>query len=535
MRPIDKFAGMSMLKGCGVKKVFRLAQLDHLAVTTSTVRVYMLSSSLRKAKSVLEQIKSTVQPSLTFHIIFVPRLLQSIKILLEEEGLAGKISLSEFMWQLIPLDPQLLSMELYSLSTNSALSDEDLSCLSAVSRNLFGFQSLFGSFTTMTAIGKKSTGILTQLKTLESRAPQLPDQSTFGHLLLIERDFDFVSTLLSPVTYEALLDEVFGICCGVVDFQGGLQKAEGSETLPALKLELSNKDKIFENIRCRHFSSIFSVLSTNAKQLRQKQNQASAMSVTEMKEFVNRDLRELQHQSKAISIHIEASEKIQKEKGHYYEEFLHLEAELLKSNGYKDAVVFIEQAMARLYPIEITLRFLCLISCVSNGLLQTDYSRLKKTFCHAYGFKHCVTFSNLNDAGLLTTRDSSNNIFSDINKQLNLVVKTSGAIGEGLATPFNGVYVPVVTRLAEKLIGSLSTLADTCNSMPFCQFRTTSSAATASSSRRILVYFVDFGYTFAELASLKALQAQSNIDLYVAGSQNICGRSLVQSFLTENA
>ena len=35
------------------------------------------------------------------------------------------------------------------------------------------------------------------------------------------------------------------------------------------------------------------------------------MNVTEMKQFVQRDLRDLQNQSKAIAIHIGASEAIQ--------------------------------------------------------------------------------------------------------------------------------------------------------------------------------------------------------------------------------
>ena len=524
MRPIDKFAGMTMLKTCGVKRVFRLSLLDHMAATSSSVRVYLLSSSLIKAKVALEQVKSTVQPSLSFHIMFVPRLLQSIANLLEEEGLVGKVTVSEFMWQFIPLDSQLLSMELGSSA--SLMSEQDLSSLSAVSRNLFGFESLYGSFSTLTALGKKSQGVLNQLKVLESKK-QLSTEP-FGHLLLIDRDFDFVSPLLSPVSYEALLDEVFGISCGVVE----LSSPKRNERPETVKLELSNKDKIFDNIRCRHFSSIFSVLSANAKQLRQKQTQASAMSVTEMKDFVNRDLKELQNQSKSITLHIEASEQIQKEKGHYYEDLLPLEAGLLKSGGYKEAVAFAEQAMARLYPIEIVLRFMCLISCISNGLVSSDYFKLKKIFCQAYGFKHCATFSALNEVGLLKTRDTSNNRFNEINKNLNLIVKNEG--GSELATPFNGIYVPVISRMANLLMTSFSSLADTCTSLPNCHFKPVSSAATASKSNNLIIFFVG-GYTLAELASLKALQAQSNFNMYVGGTQNLNGKSLMQLFLSESA
>ncbi len=42
------------------------------------------------------------------------------------------------------------------------------------------------------------------------------------------------------------------------------------------------------------------------------------MSITDMKAFVQKDLKELQTQSKAVEIHIGAAEVIQKEKGYFF-------------------------------------------------------------------------------------------------------------------------------------------------------------------------------------------------------------------------
>lgn len=77
-----------------------------------------------------------------------------------------------------------------------------------------------------------------------------------------------------------------------------------SEKLANIRLELSTRDKVFENIRFKHFSSIFSFLSNSAKQLRQSQAKAASMNVNQMKDFVQQNLRDLQQQSKAIAIHI---------------------------------------------------------------------------------------------------------------------------------------------------------------------------------------------------------------------------------------
>ena len=48
------------------------------------------------------------------HVILMPRKLLAIEKLFEEEGLAGVVELHEFCWEFIPLDYDLLSLELPS-------------------------------------------------------------------------------------------------------------------------------------------------------------------------------------------------------------------------------------------------------------------------------------------------------------------------------------------------------------------------------------------------------------------------------------
>jgi hypothetical protein len=83
-----------------------------------------------------------------------------------------------------------------------------------------------------------------------------------GHLLLIDREVDFASCLLSPVSYEALLDDVFGITCGNITM-------EDPATKQSAKVSLSKQDKLFDMIRFKPFSSIFSFLSCHARQLKE--------------------------------------------------------------------------------------------------------------------------------------------------------------------------------------------------------------------------------------------------------------------------
>merc|ERR1712156_858271 len=122
---------------------------------------------------------------------------------------------------------------------------------------------------------------------------------------------------------------------------------EVTKTETPTKLQLSCKDKMFDKIRNKHFASIFSVLGVTAKQLSAAQAAASSMSVTEMKKFVANDLRVMKAQSKAVALHISASEAIQREKGGHFETQLPVEHSLVSGGAGRDTISYIEDCIAQ--------------------------------------------------------------------------------------------------------------------------------------------------------------------------------------------
>ena len=59
-------------------------------------------------------------------------------------------------------------------------------------------------------------------------ASQIRGRAEIGHLFIFDRNIDYATTLLSPLTYESLLDEAFGINCGVVDLGKEITKTNNS-------------------------------------------------------------------------------------------------------------------------------------------------------------------------------------------------------------------------------------------------------------------------------------------------------------------
>merc|ERR1712142_3014 len=189
-------------------------------------------------------------------------------------------------------DYDLLSLELPSFFRSHYVSG-DQSGLPVVARAIWGLKSLFGNIPNVFAQGRSVKKLLKLENLFNNHFGQPRNKnSEIGNLFIFERDLDWASCLLSPLTYEGLLDETFGISCGTVEFGSEVTKTEGATT----KLQLSSRDKMFDKIRNKHFASIFSVLGVTAKQLSAAQAAASSMTVTEMKQFVANDLRVMKAQ-----------------------------------------------------------------------------------------------------------------------------------------------------------------------------------------------------------------------------------------------
>ena len=96
------------------------------------------------------------------------------------------------------------------------------------------------------AVGNLSVAALDHLKMLEnpslgsvsntSSASQIRGRSEIGHLFIFDRNVDYTTTLLSPLPYESLLDETFGINCGVVELGKEITKTNNSVKVTVISL-----------------------------------------------------------------------------------------------------------------------------------------------------------------------------------------------------------------------------------------------------------------------------------------------------------
>lgn len=135
---------------------------------------------------------------------------------LQNRGVFGSFTLiEEFKCDLFPFDNDLLSMELSSSFKEFHL-ENDPTCLYQVAQAIQGLQKLYGKISKVTGRGPAANKVWELLERLsreeeDSKIMSTPSSVAIEHLLLLDRNVDLLSPLVTQLTYEGLIDEIFGI------------------------------------------------------------------------------------------------------------------------------------------------------------------------------------------------------------------------------------------------------------------------------------------------------------------------------------
>ncbi|XP_050716266.1 vacuolar protein sorting-associated protein 33B-like isoform X2 [Eriocheir sinensis] len=562
MKLLDRIAGATLLRSHGVDKMYRLERVP--PPVQSNQRVYLVRPSLLLLKMLADHVHAdrAAHPDLQVHVVVVPRLVSWVTGLLEEEGLYGALTLHEFCPDFIPLDDDLLSLEMTSFFRDAFLEGDFSGCVD-VARAVNTLQGLFGQIPQVLAHGRAAKAVVNTLDLLNNQnSPKKTHQTPeISHLFIFDRDADYVTPLLTQLTYEGALDDHFGIQAGVVEFPGEVVGQDAPR-----KVALNSKDTIYDNIRNKHFASVSSYLITKAKEVNAKKEQAQTMTASQMKDFVVNELRTLQALHATLALHLRACESITKSMRQDFETQLTTEHGLITGAGNSgQAKNFLKDCLARMLPITANLRLLCLCSLTQDGLSHNEYKKLASQVLAAHGHKHLITLNNLRQLSLLCASESPGsgagatreNSSSNIQGRLAQVTSLLPRRGQGwhaaakrlklipdpdktvdLHNPtepsyvFNGAYTPVLAKVVGEALsvkGAIpQTLLDSLKVLP----GTTISRAPAPGSPvgpRVALVVVMGGLTYTEVAALRLLATTSGMRIILASTSTTNGDQLISS------
>ncbi|NWU86617.1 VP33B protein, partial [Onychorhynchus coronatus] len=542
MSPLDRIANVSILKH-DVDKLYRMETRP--APGASDQFCFLVRPRIRTMRFIADIVNADKMSgrSRKYKIIFSPQKFYACEMVLEEEGVFGDVTCDEWSFYLLPLDEDIISMELPEFFRDYFL-EGDHRWINPVARALQLLNSLYGPFRKAYGIGrcaKMSHELWQDLEEEESEGEGHGRKPEIGHIFLMDRDVDYVTALCSQVVYEGLVDDTFRIKCGSVDFGPDVTSSDKS-----IKVLLNAQDKVFSQIRNEHFSSVFGFLSQKSRNLQAQYDRRRGMDIKQMKDFVSQELKGLKQEHRLLSLHIGACESIMKKKTKQdFQETIKAEHSLLEGFDIRESTSFIEEHIDRqVSPIE-SLRLMCLLSITENGLVPKDYRSLKTQYLQSYGPEHLLTFHNLKRIGLLTEQvagetltaveskvsklvtdraagkitDAFNSLarksnFRAISKKLGLIPRLEGEydlkMPRDMAYVFGGAYVPLSCKIIEQVLErrgwqGLEEVVRLLNGNEFSVSDSTGEDNPAWESQRVILTVFLGGCTFSEISALRFL------------------------------
>ncbi|GFR34058.1 vacuolar protein sorting-associated protein 33B, partial [Trichonephila clavata] len=502
---LDYIANFSQLKTCHVEKIFKLEPGSAPGGTNKCV--YLIKPTIQNTKIIADHINASksIDSPKRFWIINVPRkflmflglvpsalaclflfcllssshlimltaccLVPSWKILvfriscsplpvlliafasetlLEREGVYGYAKQMELPLGFWCLDKDVFSLELPDFM-NSFYLRGDLTHVHTAAMALAQLCRICGPIPKILGHGKCSKMVIDLMNLiLKESSSHSGGSDRISHLIILDRDIDYVSVFLSQLTYEGMLDEFFGINSGRILFP---KEVTGKDE--KLKVILNSSDVVFNEIRNNYFASVFGLLRDKAKELQSKEQQTkstlSSMNIGDIKKFVSEEMKNVRQQHTSLSVHIGACEVILNTKTEEnFQDRLRIEHDILEGQNLRECVTYVEDCINKQDPYPSALRLMCLLSISQDGLLSSEYESLATQFRQSYGCKYVSTLYKLNKLGILVEQAPLYHLVL----QGGIPIEEEGV---NLKKPtdmsyvFGGSYAPLIGRITEQV------------------------------------------------------------------------------------
>jgi len=420
--------------------------------------------------------------------------------MLEDEGVLEHCEIGEVHLGLVPFDSDLLSLEMDGVFRQCYV-DGDTSSLNVVARALHRLQSSFGTIPNVKSKGAASRKVLQKLLHLRreedgSQGVGLPGERAqmrgeIDTLVVMDREVDLVSPLVTPLTYEGLVDELIGITNGCIkldasvlgdDKDDQLVGPEGSKmpqlvataeasgggvpessTTPRstpgeMSLALNNSDMIFAEIRDLSIERLAKILQDKAKSIKERYDtfrDNKGASISEIHDFVKK-IPQLTKDYKSLNQHINIAKLLKETTGS--RDFCELwqgERGMLEGEMYIDQIEEMICADTDRTLFYRVVRLLCLQSLTAGGIRSNKLDAIRRLVVQTYGYEHLFTLSNLERAGLLKRKDlmlvDTAPPWQGLRKQLRLIDDRIDMSRPDDASYVSAGYAPLSVRLVQTL------------------------------------------------------------------------------------
>ncbi|KAG7400624.1 Vacuolar protein-sorting-associated protein 33 [Phytophthora boehmeriae] len=490
---------------------------------------------------------------------------------LENSRVRGRFQTGELAMGFFPLDTDLLTLGCQNCLYESVVAGNS-SSLVDMAAALTLLQQVYGKFGSIKYKGEMSMLVLNHLMEInaagsdvmsaaeEARGVTPAARSRLDTLILLDRSVDFASVLSTPLTYEAVIDELISIQDGFVTASPQILRADDTASDVPVPVELNSTDEIFRDIRDKHIHAIPAALNAQAVAIKQRfaefQRVSPTATAAEVNEFV-KTVPQMKTSQQAIEQHINLLEFLEIiTSGKPFRDLWQLERRIMDQA--ESVLDTIDDLIFRHEDLRKILRLLCLYCVINDGMERRDLERFKLHIVRAYGHELIFSFHNLERLGVLYEQHSSHSIpglgngtcpFQYVAQSLSVI-----DVDVNIKNPKNSAFVtsgyaPISARLVEEVLkhGHWKNIDDVMSHLPgpraevhlaeYDRKRETASGKMEESSKSkskkkavIVVAFVG-GVTFLEIAALRWIASFYTVELIIASTSILNGTKFISELL----
>ncbi|GIL47101.1 hypothetical protein Vafri_4014 [Volvox africanus] len=451
--------------------------------------MYLVRPSIANAQALAAQVKNRPKSAhQTVAVFFVPRRTIACERILEEEGVLGDFAeIGEYCLDIVPYDDDVISLEL-DTAFYDCICDGDSTPLYYTAAAIIRLQALFGLIPRVQGKGPAATAVRDmcfrmrrESSGLLTMPPLGPGASCFSpgggpavggfssgridRLILLDREVDVITPMMTQITFEGLIDEVTGIRHGSVPLQPAERRAgepvdahgaAGNRASVGRTL-LNSTDPFYREFRDLPFHVATQRLQQYAREARREYSELGNKDIRELKNFV-RGLPKLTMLDRLSDVATPPADQVKQQRFH---DRLNQEQAIVEGYEPDASVAFIEELMYRGADLVDVLRLLVLLSSVGGGLARRQLDSLRMEILHTYGHQHLLTLNALEKSGLLKASLGAKSQFSSVRKALQLIVPEQDV--QACAAPpdaprdvsylYKG-YAPLSIRLVETALRS---------------------------------------------------------------------------------
>ena len=472
------------------EKSFRNARSSAATTHSSTTSGALLGSNAPNTSKTTHLIHH--------RIVYIPQMTALVQQLLLQSGLNSQpnVSFVSLQLDLFPLETDVFSTEYHSgLRDAVAVEMTPSNLVTCTARSVLKLQDITGTIPRIQAYGPLGEEVLRKVLHMtvdeylasggdnnnhdtaedqgnteeeEGKSNRVPlPESGVAALILMDRRVDWVTPMVTPLTYEGLLDDLLGIDAGFLHIPASLVNPPERESTSndqgkddateEIALGVNGSDSLYAEVRNQHVETFGSYLQNQVIAMRQSHadftTHGKKKDLSEIHQFV-KQIPTLTQNLRSLTNHINLAELVKKNtQDVVFRERWGTERNILEGETCYD---ILDDLVASQYPPFRFFRLLCLQSVCAGGIKSSRLDSLKRDVVQTYGYEYMFVLHNLEQAGLLRRREGlwldSASSFSTLRKSLILIHSEVNTEEPDDVAYVSSGYAPVSVRLIQTAV-----------------------------------------------------------------------------------